>query len=89
MSYSSTPLVGANTSFNFFSQIFPFASWAPVTQSQLVVPSSFHLKGLSAVLIQPQLFSQTRNVSSWLFLRGLHQVNTALPVAPSAQSADL
>lgn len=66
-----------------------FSSWFPAVQTQLMVPSVFQFKGLSNALIQPQFFSQTLNTASWLFLRGLHQVNTTLPVAPAAQSADL
>lgn len=81
--------LGVITSSNVSDQVFSFISWLPSTQAQLVVPSVFRLKGFSSILIQPQLVSQTLNTSSWLFLRGLHQINTSLPVASSSQAADL
>jgi hypothetical protein len=66
-----------------------YTSWLPASQQQFVVSPSLQLGGVLAALVQPQLFSQTSNVSSWLFLRGLHQLNATLPLSPAAQSADL
>lgn len=54
----------ANAPSKALDQVSPFILWLPSAQAQLVVPSIFQLKGLSGILIQPQLFSQTLNTSS-------------------------